>query len=47
MHFGYYTPELIERRQQLTNRRQQRAFKRDYEAFQIEVEKCLAASAEV
>lgn len=41
MHFGYYTPELIERRQRLTNRRRQRAFKRDYEAFQVEVEKHL------
>lgn len=47
MHFGYYNPLLIERREQLTNRRRQRAYKRDYEAFQIEVEKHLVRPIKV
>ncbi len=45
-HFGYYTPELIERQKQLTNRRRQRAFKRDFDNFQVEVEGVLARAKE-
>lgn len=40
-HFGYYTPELMERQRQLTNRRRERAFRRDFRAFPIEVERML------
>ncbi len=45
MHFGYYTPELMERRKELTNRRRERSFRRDFNKFQIEVEGVLNEAA--